>query len=71
MSEEYELSRNANYVTTNNASINTNHRLILPYKGEEGQKIVKPVNNYLKNVLSENHAAQHIYKRSNWGLHLI
>ena len=41
--------------------INTNHRLILPYKGTNGQKIIKSLNNYVKRLLPQNHTAQHVY----------
>ena len=41
--------------------INTNHRLILPYKGTNGQKIIKLLNNYVKRLLPQNHTAQHVY----------
>ena len=56
-----------NNVTANNESISTNHRLILPYKGEKGQKIVKSLNNYIKRLLPQNHTAQHIYKSRKLG----
>ena len=50
-----------NNVTTNNESISTTHRLILPYKGEQGQKIIKSLNNYVKRLLPQNHTTQHVY----------
>ena len=68
MNEERKRPRNADYDnndTTNNESISTTHRLILPYKGEQGQKIIKSVNNYVKKLLPQNHAIQHVY---NWSL---
>ena len=42
MNEECKVPRNADYdnnVTPNNKSISTTYRLILPYKGEQGQEI--------------------------------
>ena len=62
--EECRIPRNANNdnVTTNNGSSSTSHRLIPPFKGEQEQEIVKSVSNYIKTVLPENCAAQHVYK---------
>ena len=43
LNEECKLPRNADYdsnVTTNNESISTTHRLILPYKSEQRQEII-------------------------------
>ena len=51
VNDECKLPRNADYDnnnTTNNESINTSHRSILPYKGEQGQQIIQSVNNYVK-----------------------
>ena len=64
MNEECKAPRNADYdnnVTANNESISTTHRLILPYKGEQGQKIIKSLNNYIKRLLPQNHKTQHVY----------
>ena len=64
MNEEYKAPRNADYdnnVTANNESISTTHRLILPYKGEQGQKIIKSISNYVKRLLPQNHTAQYVY----------
>ena len=58
VNEECKAPRNADYdnnVTANNESISTTHRLILPYKGEQGQKIIKSLNNYVKRLLPQNH----------------
>ena len=57
MNEERKLPRNADYdnnVTTNNESISTTYRLILPYMGEQGQKIISSVDNYVKKLLPQN-----------------
>ena len=64
VNEECKAPRNADYgnnVTANNESISTTHRLILPYKGEQGQKIIKSLNNYVKRLLPQNHTTQHVY----------
>ena len=63
MSEECKVPRNDydKNVTANNESISTTHRLILHYKGEQGQKTFKSVNNYVKRLLPQNHTAQHVY----------
>ena len=70
VNEECKLSRNTVYhnnVTTNNETISTTHRLILPYKGEEGRKIIKSVNNDAKRLLPQNHTAQHVCKSRKLG----
>ena len=58
------LPGNADYdnATTISASIGTTYRLILSYKGEQGQKIIMSVNNYVNSLLPENHAAKQIHK---------
>ena len=65
VNEECKVPRNADYdnnVTANNESISaTPHRLILPHTGEQGQKIIKSLNNHVKRLLPQNHAAQHLY----------
>ena len=64
VNEECEAPRSAehdNNVTANNESMSTTHRLILPYKDEQGQKIIKSLNNYVKRLLPENHTSQHLY----------
>ena len=48
VNEECKAPRNADFdncVTMNNESISTTQRLILPYKGEQGQKIINSLNN--------------------------
>ena len=70
VNEECRLPRNADFdnnIATNNASISTTHTLILPDKGEQEQKIIKSVKNYIKRLLPENHAAKHVYKSGNLG----
>ena len=36
--------------------------LVLPYKGERGQRIVKPINKAAKKILPQNHVTQNVYK---------
>ena len=64
MNEECKAPRNADYdnnVTANSGSISITHRLILPYKVGQGQKIIKSLNKYVKRLLQQNHTAQHVY----------
>ena len=64
VNEEFKVPTNADYsnnVITNNESISTTHRFILPYKGEQGQKIIKALNNYVKRLLPQKHTEQHVY----------
>ena len=68
MNEEYKLPRDADYgsnVAANNGSISTINWLILPYKGEQGQKIIKSVKNYIKRLLPENYATFDIKDQTN------
>ena len=70
VNENCKVPRNPDYdnnVTANNESISTTHRLILPYKDEQGQKIIKSFNNYVKRLLPQNHTAQHVYKSRKLG----
>ena len=64
VNEECKAPRNPDYdnnVTVNNEIIITTHRLILPYKGEQGQNIIKSLNNYVERLLPQNQTAQHLY----------
>ena len=64
VNEECKAPRNEDYdnnVTANNESISTTHRLILLYKGEQEQKFIKSLNNYVKKLLTQNHTTQHVY----------
>ena len=64
VNEECKAPRNPDYdnnVTANNEIIITTHRLILPYKGEQGQNIIKSLNNYVERLLPQNQTAQHLY----------
>ena len=48
-----ETSIDSNSVTT------TNHLLVLPYKGEKGEKLIKSLNKHVKKVLPEKHISRH------------
>ena len=64
VNEECKAPRNAGYDnndTANDENMSTNHKLILPYKGEQGQKIIKSLNNYVKRLLSQNHTTQQVH----------
>ena len=38
-----------------------------PIGGEQGQKIIKSLNNYIKRLLPQNHTSQHVYKSRKLG----
>ena len=64
VNEECKVPRNADYGNNdaaNNESIGPTQRLILPHKGEQGQKDIKSLNKYVKKLLPQNHTAQHVY----------
>ena len=64
------LYKNEDYyknIRANNASISTTHRLILFSKREQGWKISHLINNYINQILPENHAAQHVYRSRKMG----
>ena len=64
VNEECKALRNADYdnnVAVNNEIIITTHRLILPYKDEQGQNIIKLPTNYVKRLIPQNQTAQHLY----------
>ena len=70
MNEKCNIPRNADYdnnVAANNESVSATHRLVLPFNGEQGQKIIQSVNNYTKRLLPHYHTAQHVYKNRKLG----
>ena len=70
VNEECKVPRNADYdnnVAANNVNISTTNRLVLPYKGEQRQKVTKSVNNYVKRLLPQNHTVQHVHKNRRLG----
>ena len=61
MNVKCKLPRNADYgknITTNNASISTAHRLIPPYQGEQGQKLLRQLTtttkDYYQKIMHQN-----------------
>ena len=71
INEECKLSGNLN-ITTNNKSnsndiTNTTHMLVLPYKGDRGQRIIKSINKAVKKILPQNHVTQNVYKSKKLG----
>ena len=72
--KKYTLYKNEDYdknIRANNASISTTHRLILFCKSEQGWEIINSINNYINQILPENHVAQHVYRSRKLALHLI
>ena len=72
INEECKLSGNLNISTNNKSNIsnditNTTHMLVLPYKGEGGQRIIKSINNSVKKILPQNHVTQNVYKSKKLG----
>ena len=64
---ECKLNRNLNITTNNKGNINneitnTTHILVLPYKCERGQIIIKSINKALKKLSPQNHVTQNLYK---------
>ena len=41
--------------------------LVLPYKGERGQRIIKSINKVVKEILPQNHITQNVYKSKKLG----
>ena len=56
-----------NEQSTNNGLTNTTHMLVLPYKGERGQRIIKSINTAVKKILPQNHVTQNVYKSKKLG----
>ena len=60
INEECKSSGNLNITTNNKSNINNDvtkitHMLVLPYKGETEQRIIKSINKVLKKILPQNH----------------
>ena len=69
---ECKLSRNLNITTNNKGNIsnevtNTTHMLVLPYKCERGQIIIKSINKAVKKLPPQNHVTQNLYKSKKVG----
>ena len=41
--------------------------LVIPYKGERGQRIIKPINKAIKKILPQNHVIRNVFKCKNLG----
>ena len=72
INEECKLSGNLNITTNNKSNIsnditNTTHILVLPYKGERAQRIIKLINKAVKKILPQNHVTQNVYKSKKLG----
>ena len=51
----------------NNTVTTTTHMLVLPYKREKVEKLVKPLDNHVKKVLTENRLYLHAYRSKKLG----
>ena len=51
----------------NNEITNARHMLILPNKGETGQRIIKSINKAVKKILPQNQVTQNVYKSKKLG----
>ena len=72
INEECKLNRNPSITTNNKSNINsgitnTTHMLVLPYKSERGQRIIKSINKAVKKILRQNHVTQNVYKSKKLG----
>ena len=68
------LFRNLEYdnkVMISNVTMSTTHRLTLPYKGEQVEKIIKSVNNYVKDYYQKIMHHNTYIKVEDWALLLI
>ena len=61
VNEQYYRNIETNTVTT------TTHMLVLPCKGEKGEKLIKSLNKHVKKVLPENHLSRHAYRSKKMG----
>ena len=59
VNEQYH--RNIETNIDNNIVTTTAQMLVLPYKGEKGEKLIKSLNKHVKKVLPENHLSWHGY----------
>ena len=67
MKEEYKLvneqyRRNTETNIDDNTVVTTIHMLVLPYKGEKGEKVIKSLKKHAKKVLADNHVSRHAYR---------
>ena len=72
INEERKLSGNLIITTNNKSNINndityTTHMLVLLYKDERGQRIIKSINKAVKKILPQKHVTQNVYKSKKLG----
>ena len=71
INEKCKLSDNLNIANNksnvNNDITNITHMLVLPYRGERGQRIIKSINKVVKEILPQNHITQNVYKSKKLG----
>ena len=60
VNEQYHLNIETNI--DSNTVATTTHMLVLPYKGEKGEKLVNSLNKHVKRVLPENHISRHAHR---------
>ena len=68
INEEYKLSGNLNIASNNKSNINndilnTTYMLVLPFKGEAGERIIKLINKAVKKFFPQNNVIQNAYKK--------
>ena len=68
INEEYKLSGNLNIASNNKSNINnditnTTYMLVLPFKGEAGERIIKLINKAVKIFFSQNNVIQNVYRK--------
>ena len=72
LKEEWKLAneqyhRNIETNIDSNTVATTTHMLVLPYKGEKGEKLIKSLNKHVKKVLPENDISRHAYRSKKLG----
>ena len=65
VNEQYH--RNIETNIDNNIVTTTAQMLVLPYKGEKGEKLIKSLNKHVKKVLPENRLSRHAYSSKKLG----
>ena len=65
VNEQYH--RNIETNVDSNTVATTTHMLVLPYKGEKGEKLIKSLNKHVKKVLPENHISRQAYRSKKLG----
>ena len=60
VNEQYHCNTGTNI--DDNTVATTTHMLVLPYKGEKGEKVIKSSKKHAKKVLPDNHVSRHAYR---------